>query len=83
MEPVSITTATLILGTFAPQRTDDLRPGTAPYIGQRRRWYVGGIIEAGPYTGDRYCDPFLEPLWPGFGWVPLCDLADVEEVGHL
>lgn len=63
-----------IVATFAPQRTDDLRPDFSLPVGYRGEWEALWVIERGPYEGQ-WC------FWPTdrrSGWVPLCDLADVE-----
>jgi hypothetical protein len=69
-----------VMATFKPQRTDDLRPEVAAFIGVRRRFMCSGLVEEGDYQGQPRMDPVCP--WREFPatWVPLCDLADVENV---
>lgn len=64
---------------YTPQRTDDLVPGALPLIGTRMAWHAAWQLDQGVYAGDWACAPSTvrERPWP-FGWVPLCDLADIE-----
>lgn len=76
----------IVVATFAPQRRDDLKDGGADFIGWRGEWQVCWEIEEGDYAGQWALAPF--PLWaneftPPFGWVPECDLADIELVGGV
>jgi predicted RNA-binding Zn-ribbon protein involved in translation (DUF1610 family) len=64
--------------TFRPRRTDDLKPNAEAHVGARYLWCASWIIEEGPYTGQWACTP-MEVISPPFGWVPLCDLAEIEE----
>jgi hypothetical protein len=64
--------------TFAPQRTDDLKPGCETWIGRRARWAAEWIIEDGPYQGQ-WAMVQHETGAP-MAWSPLCDLADVVPV---
>ncbi|AKJ28802.1 hypothetical protein AAW51_2111 [Caldimonas brevitalea] len=64
---------------FQPQRTDDLRPGAAAFIGQAGEFMEGWEIESGPYAGQR---AMLVPMsWAlrlaPMSWVPECDLVEV------
>lgn len=73
----------VVTATFRPQRTDDLKPHARAWIGVRMRWCAAWEIEAedgGPYVGQMAMIP-QGPTPDGLdwlGWVPLCDLADVE-----
>lgn len=70
----------VVTATFQPQRTDDLNPHARPWIGGRMRWEASWQIDDGPYAGQLAMTPH-EPTpagLPHIGWVPLCDLADVE-----
>jgi hypothetical protein len=73
----------VVLATFQPRRTDDLKKHARAWIGVRMRWCAGWEIDAedgGPYAGQMAMTPHeptpagLEPI----GWVPFCDLADVD-----
>lgn len=73
-----------VVATFKPLRMDDLKPHARAWVGVRMRWLAGWEIQpedGGPYVGQMAMTPHeptpagLEPI----GWVPLCDLADVED----
>lgn len=66
----------LVRATFQPQRTDDLAPGVAEHIGARMEWEAGWIQEEGAYAGQWAFLP--RDRSTNLGWVPACDLADVE-----
>jgi hypothetical protein len=73
----------LICGTFAPQRTDDLKSGVAEWIGRRLNWRPSWIIEGGPYDGEWAMVPWIghygheAGAMPPFAWVPQRDLSDI------
>lgn len=66
-----------ITATFAPRRTDDLSE-IAPPVGWRGSFYVGWMIEDGPYAGEWACLPRVS----GPGWVPSGDLRDILSVSE-
>lgn len=68
---------------FRPQRVDDLKNPARALIGRELCWEAVWIIEEGPYEGQWAWAPIpededLNPR-PFMGWVPTCDLAEVEE----
>jgi hypothetical protein len=70
--------------TLTPQRTDDLKPGVADWIGWRGTWQTCWIIDESDYEGDWACAPLpdQDPLPPAsaFAWAPSRDLSDIERV---
>lgn len=67
-----------IEATFAPKREDDLRPEAAALVGRRIQWRPMGTMDSGPYEGQRIYMP--RDFAVNIGWVPFCDLKDVQEV---
>lgn len=67
-----------VVATFAPKRTDDLKPGAAEFIGQRCVWQAAWPIEEGPYAGQWAMTWYGDSPRPPFAWTPLCDLTDIE-----
>jgi hypothetical protein len=73
----------VVLATFQPRRTDDLKEHARAWVGVRMRWCAAWEIDeddGGPYVGQMAMTPH-DPTPPGLewlGWVPFCDLADVE-----
>mgnify|MGYP003348215395 CR=1 FL=1 len=70
----------VVIATFSPTRTDDLKPGVMQMIGSRLEWSAGWCIEDGPYKGQQAMIPCADP-W--FAWVPECDLTDIELLSRL
>lgn len=69
----------VVRATFAPDRTDDLVPGAAEWIGRTQEWQNTGPIEQGPYEGEDSWAPYWTPgnqpdECPPFAWVPARDL---------
>lgn len=61
--------------TFAPTRTDDLRPEALPLIGQTREWEFEGTMDEGPYCGQAIWTLIREAGEPWVGWFPDEDLT--------
>lgn len=69
--------ARTITATFAPKRTDDLRPELTPPIGYRGKWAFCWVIDhGGPYLGQWCLMPLDHSLRSG--WVPITDLVDID-----
>ena len=69
----------LIVATFNPLKTSDLRDDCRALIGKRCSFTAGWEIESGVYAGQMAMVP---AWWPcNIGWVPECDLQDLEFVG--
>lgn len=69
----------LITATFQPDRTDDLKPHARNWIGVRLRWCAAWEIDKGLYAGQMAMMLDETPLGlKPIGWVPLCDLSDIE-----
>ena len=66
-----------VLATFSPRRVDDLRDEAPAAIGLRGVFAAAWLIEEGPYRGQWAMSPNDFERFR-FGWVPLCDLSDVE-----
>ena len=71
--------ATWIEATYQPQRTDDLIPEAAAVVGQRLKFIcVGRVDWDNPYYGQPQWLAHDTPKY--MGWVPSCDLQEVELV---
>ena len=69
-----------IIATFQPKRIDDLQGGAESLIGWRGAWMFCWIMDetdGGPYVGMKVYVPADHGV--RLGWVPECDLADIEE----
>jgi hypothetical protein len=74
-----------VLATFAPRRRDDLKPQAVAWIGRRVEWSAEWIVEDGAYAGQwamRPSDPSPPAGLQTLGWVPFCDLTDLERIPH-
>lgn len=67
-----------VIGTFEPLRSDDLTDGVPEWVGTRITWYAAWEIEEGSYKGQIAMTPFELTDLPPIGWVPLCDLKEIE-----
>ena len=76
----------IVRATFKPQRTDDLKPGVADWIGWAGLWMANGLADPdGPYAGqmgfsidtETMLDQKLCPPW---SWMPECDLEIHEDI---
>lgn len=67
-----------IMATFQPTRTDNLKPGSEKWIGRRMLFEIVWGIDDGPYEGDWAALHYSPPGPEHFGWVPVCDLQDIE-----
>ena len=67
----------LVIATFTPVVTTDIRPDARVAIGERGEFQALWIIEDGPYAGDWAMMP-LDSKRFRCTWVPLCDLSDIE-----
>ena len=59
--------------------------GRLAFVGVRTTWIPGWIIDSGNYAGQRAVTPFAEirsGMGTAFGWVPECDLVDIELYVH-
>jgi hypothetical protein len=67
-----------VKATFAPVRTDDLKPEAAKMIGVEGEFEAVWIVDHGcPYDGQWAMAPSRELFDAGFRvvWVPFCDLT--------
>ena len=65
-----------VTATFQPKRVDDLQGSAEQFVGYRGLWFFAWVIEDGPYEGMLAYVPHDHKV--NVGWVPDCDLADVE-----
>jgi len=70
-----------VRATLRPRITHDLRPSALAFVGRRTVWYPGWVIEGGLYDGQWAMIP-TDPS-AGFGWSPLCDLAEAKELNRV
>jgi hypothetical protein len=68
---MALTQYDIVIATFQPGRTDDLRAGAREVIGYRGQWEAAWVIEDGPYEGQWAMVP-EEHL--KFAWCPESDL---------
>jgi len=62
--------------TFAPRRTDDLKPGVADYVGTKSDFEVLWKIDEGPYAGEFAMRLPLD--WECDGvWTPSGDFRSI------
>ena len=79
MNPTDLNLYDRVRAKFAPLRTDDLKDEAKANIGVVAEWSVGWMISAedgGSYVGQWAMLP--EGNKPFIGWVPFCDLSEVE-----
>jgi hypothetical protein len=79
VDPATLTQRDVVVATFAPKRTDDLKPCALSVVGWRGEWFVWWEImpdDGGPYVGQLAMGSTA--LQPPCVWVPWEDLADVE-----
>jgi len=71
----------VVVATFQPQRTDDLKNNADKFIGVRCKWEAVWEIEDGPYEGQFAMSTVDFEIQRKYGssfvWVPQCDLKDV------
>ena len=76
----------IVRATFKPQRTDDLKPGVADWIGWNGLWMAKGIADPdGAYAGQMGFSidtktMLDQELYPPWSWMPECDLEIHEDV---